>query len=485
MDIVFKKKNGKSKRISKELFMKKNMSKKMKGGAFPYKPGKARKLTLMATVTNDTLTRVNQRRIAFGLEAEKSLHITLLEFWINMEHPNNNIFFLEEFLKHIENLYEEIYISNPLVLKSQKIDSSGIVNGGIWEILGGHGNTDDEKFNSKYWARVYLVNKEDFSYFARLKQGIIQFIESKFGNLTPKVVDRGTPPDVQQFTTFSTRDRNELFCLNTIYYDDIATWKPHISILKLGELEAKKKDIYEQLKRNKSNNDEIINILKIHAGKDVESISDIITNRDLMTLLISYSKKTPKDSKEDFLKTYKTSKKETVSGASAVTTSLNPNVSFVNMDIAPIVEINSSTKSRNPERVHLHSFVQRPNSSVQSRVLTNRQQPLTLSFNSSNTEIPFRASRSSAARSGYEPSSSTVSTVFNPEEESSDNDSGIKNFQRKQGMRPISTKSRNPERVHLHSFVQRPNSSVQSRVLTNRQQPLTLSFNSSNTEIPF
>ncbi len=48
----------------------------------------------------------------------------------------------------------------------------------------------------------------------------------------------------------------------------------------------------------------------------------------------------------------------------------------------------------------------------------------------------------------------------NLEGESSDNDYGIKGIQRKQGMRPNSTKSRNPVRVHISSSGERPISSA-------------------------
>jgi hypothetical protein len=77
--------------------------------------------------------------------------------------------------------------------------------------------------------------------------------------------------------------------------------------------------------------------------------------------------------------------------------------------------------------------------------------------------------------------SSAISLNPNSEGESSDNDSGIKGMQRKQGMRPSSKKSRNPALLSATSLRDRPISSVQSRVPTHRQ-PLTIDFSSSNTD---
>lgn len=62
-----KNQNGKIKRISRELFMKKNVSKSMKGGAFPYERQNLGKFTILAKITGDTLERVNQRRRAYQL----------------------------------------------------------------------------------------------------------------------------------------------------------------------------------------------------------------------------------------------------------------------------------------------------------------------------------------------------------------------------------------------------------------------------------
>ena len=126
----FQKKNGKSKRISKELFMKKNMSKKMKGGAFPYPRGTARKLTLMAEVTGETLKLVNQRRRVYELDESDKLHITLLEFWINLENSKNGIFFTEEFRIYIQNLYKEIYIDTQKILSSRILNKNSKAKGG-------------------------------------------------------------------------------------------------------------------------------------------------------------------------------------------------------------------------------------------------------------------------------------------------------------------------------------------------------------------
>jgi hypothetical protein len=280
-----KNKNGKTKRISRELFMKKNASKLMKGGAFPYQKGKVGKFTILAKVTGDTFTRVNERRIAYSLEPWDSLHITLLDFYVNLDHPLHVIFSDPRLHDEIKELYRAIYFSNELELDSTKKNATGAIRGGNWEILGGHGRNPDEQFDNKFWARVYTMNPAHFKLFQHFKLRIIHFITTRTGPLTPKKEMRGIAPDVEQFTAYSTQDGKELYCINTAHYGNIESWKPHISVLKLVELKISRPDIYASIRSMSDEN--IIKTLTLNA-QGVNPISNIITKRDLTTLRVSF-----------------------------------------------------------------------------------------------------------------------------------------------------------------------------------------------------
>jgi hypothetical protein len=291
-----KNKNGKSKRISKELYLKKNTLNK-KGGAFPYNRDQGGKFTLLSIITGDTLTRVNERRIAYGLHPYDSLHITLLEFHINLYHPASDIFNNPHFKSVIKNLYREIIIGNELKLSSLRPNGRG----GNWEILGGHGRTPEEQFNNKFWARVYRVSSpQELEIFRAFKIQVIENIKqilkqrgllNQSDDLISNRVSRGQGSDIEEFTTYSTMDRQgklqELYCVNTNYYGNIRDWKPHISVLKLGELSRSRPDIYRQI-QPPTDDVGIIQILQKNAP-GVLPISNIISNRDLRTLRISYN----------------------------------------------------------------------------------------------------------------------------------------------------------------------------------------------------
>jgi hypothetical protein len=291
-----KNKNGKSKRISKDVYLKKNTL-NQKGGAFPYSRGQGGKFTLLAKITGDTLDRVNQRRTAYSLQPYDSLHITLLEFNINLDHCAFDIFSNRDFHSRIRSYYREIILANSLTLSSVRANGKG----GIWEILGGHGRTPEEQFKNKFWARVYTVTTandlEIFNYFRlRVISYIEEILRERFllrqgENLIIAQETRGVAPDIEDFTTYSTRDRHgilqELYCVNTDHYGDIRNWKPHISVLKFGELSLSRPDIYIQIKPPVDDAD-IMQILRLNAP-GVQPISNIVSNSNLKTLRISYN----------------------------------------------------------------------------------------------------------------------------------------------------------------------------------------------------
>jgi hypothetical protein len=220
-----------------------------------------------------------------------------LEFNINLDHCAFDIFSNRDFHSRIRSYYREIILVNELTLSSVRANGKG----GIWEILGGHGRTPEEQFKNKFWARVYTVTTDyDLKMFNTFRLRVISDIEEilrerfllrQGENLIIAQETRGVAPDIENFTTYSTRDRNdnlqELYCVNTDHYGDIRNWKPHISVLKFGELSLSRPDIYSKIEPP-VNDAKIMEILRLNAP-GVQPISNIVSNSNLRTLRISYN----------------------------------------------------------------------------------------------------------------------------------------------------------------------------------------------------
>ena len=251
-----KKKNIKSsKKIQKKVQL---------GGAFPFK--NTISLTVMSGVTGDSLDRVNERRDRLGLKPKDNLHITLLKMLINKESivmmggslPVKSMSVvdianmkLQPLLAAICRSYADVYLKNQLVFTSQKLDIRGKVIGGAWEILGGrYGRNAKDKFNSKYFARVFKP-PADAQHF---RKELWNYMENAYGSSSKHVniEQRGRKGDFEEFKIFIHKNGEELYALDNFNHS-FAMWKPHISILQFGELEVKRPHVYQDLLAVESN----------------------------------------------------------------------------------------------------------------------------------------------------------------------------------------------------------------------------------------
>lgn len=297
-----------SKNIKKYLKKSSKKYKKKKvqfGGSFSFK--NTISLTVMTGVTGDSLERVNERRVKLGLEPKDNLHITLLKMLINKDSTvmmrgqlpvrgmkvkdiaKRN---LSPLLLAICRIYANVYLENKLVFRSQKFDMQGRVIGGVWEILGGrYGRSSKEKFNSKYFARVFNAPAGA----KHFRKELWRYMEQEYGssskhfNKDYRWWGAGGP---EEFKIFTHKTGEELYALDN-FNDSFDIWKPHISVLQFGELETNNPDVYNELllvEKNNEMSEEMkeglqIEILKNTIGP-VEPISEIISDRDLQNAFI-------------------------------------------------------------------------------------------------------------------------------------------------------------------------------------------------------
>ena len=215
----------------------------------------------MSGVTGDSLDRVNERRVKIGLEPKGNLHITLLKMHINKDsqvmmggelQPGTSVrdialdTRLLRLLKTICQIYIDVYLGNQLNFESQMLNSQGNVIGGLWEILGGrYGRNLKEKFNGKYFARVF--NAPDDA--RKFRTELWSYMGTEYGaSLSNSFVNRrGLRGDVEDFKIYTDGPRGEeLYALDK-FNDNFDSWKPHISVLTFGELKQIESPVYEEL----------------------------------------------------------------------------------------------------------------------------------------------------------------------------------------------------------------------------------------------
>jgi len=273
------------------------------GGAFPFKFGDCEILYIMAKIDGDTLDRINERRVAFKLLPKSDLHISLLQLYVNNQHSDYGIFDSQEFKDKIIESYKKNIIDNNIQLQSTEVTAAGQKRG-IWEFLGREPN--------KFWARVYTLNPSDTIHVSQFRRDIYGYINTKLGQSTHVTDIRGKAPDQDDFEIYSYKGQ-ELYAINKAYYFGIDTWKPHVSILTLSELEKSPDNMISNINdpnsvmykfTNKSTDDEKINILRSESAtrsKNIQPISNIKLYEDINKLKYSLNNPKTKINKEEYL----------------------------------------------------------------------------------------------------------------------------------------------------------------------------------------
>jgi hypothetical protein len=273
------------------------------GGAFPFPFSNCEILYIMAKIEGKTLDRINERRLSFGLPNKSDLHISLLQLYVNNNHPDYAIFESKEFKDKIVESYKENIIKNNVVLESTQINTKGQKRG-IWEFLGRDPN--------KFWARVYILNQKDKQYISQFRRDIYDYINLKLGQSSHLTDRRGKAPDEDDFEIY-TFNGQELYAINKAFYFGIDIWKPHVSVLTISELEQSTDQTISNINDPNSviykfihsgSDDQKINVLRSESGsrsKNIESISNINLNADIKEIKYSINNPKTKINKEEYL----------------------------------------------------------------------------------------------------------------------------------------------------------------------------------------
>jgi hypothetical protein len=246
------------------------------GGAFPFYSLKQQNkisvpFTIMAELGGDTLDRVNERRSALGLSNIKSLHITLLQIFINSEHPYADVFTQQELFDKVNEAYN-VHLKGQLEL----VSSCG--KGGVWEFLG-------HDINNQFWTRVYSIvkgknyNKNIYDFRMAFYNMINTLVKKMYKDKILKVgtmisEDPNNPKDETAFDYYGDTKKNLLYAINTDQYVGFDNWKPHISILTVKELASH--SVYQALQGKKDEHKtSLIKGAICKSKKQVKPISNI------------------------------------------------------------------------------------------------------------------------------------------------------------------------------------------------------------------
>lgn len=263
-----------------------------RGGAFAFRNNGS--FAIMLNITGDTLDRVNERRTALGLEPLEHLHMTLMQLHINFDHPQHRIFLDQRFhqciARAVRNTLDQA--ANPLILESL----NPATGRGRWDFLG-QGNT-------QFWARVYTMDLNARTLVRNFRREFYQCINDRV--TTPLIHRRNIPrtygpggvanPTV--FDIWETQQGQELYAVNTQQYLGVDNWLPHISVLRIQELnQPTTRLLYDTLtdathpltrdRKTQAINDRISNNLTLIHQPRVQPISRINIRHNMRQLVIS------------------------------------------------------------------------------------------------------------------------------------------------------------------------------------------------------
>jgi len=220
------------------------------GGAFPFLFGEGGKISIMANITGPTLDRVNQRRVRLGLPYLHTLHITLLEIHINFANVRSNIFYDPQLIDVIVQSFNQH-------LKGPGVEIASGMGG--WDFFG-----FGPSLENKYWARIYTLPHNFRERVTSFRMAIYDFITAHVGNLTRKFDPRQNPADQHDITNYviystgngQNRD-DELYAVVRDHYHGVDTWRPHISVIRMIELQQGQLQIPGQQKSQRQLFDEV------------------------------------------------------------------------------------------------------------------------------------------------------------------------------------------------------------------------------------
>lgn len=244
----------------------------MEGGAL-YFPN-TRKYYILAKITDQNiLNRLNERRAVLLKNAPPAddLHVTLLQFEINSQHPNANIFDDPAFHRAIRGFYDD-----KIAGISPRAAAGATSHSLILQYM-----------RKKYDLLGQGLNKFFVKVYAPSNSYAITHFRTEFYNYLDRALGNSVMRDdtVKNYKVLNYRGV-DLIAIPKFYYGP-GVWKPHISILNTGELKTYNPALYSEF-ANKTNTDDQIKVLLGPIEKSgFGPIGNIDMRKDITSLIIS------------------------------------------------------------------------------------------------------------------------------------------------------------------------------------------------------
>lgn len=241
------------------------ISNNMEGGAGSFFKNNT-KFFIMANVNNNNIIdEIDKRRKLLLLgnsPVHNDVHITLLQFNINQDHPDAKIFYDPMFHRKIWDYYDDSMRKNHLVLKYIR---------GLYDLLG----LSDKKF----FAKIYQPDQQEL--ITDFRKAIYKYIESEIGKYKIRKKKQGK----DMYYVFRIKGQ-DLISVPDFYYG-IGVWTPHVSVVNIKDVERYNPKLYNKYENYKTNRNKLNTLVQPILKAKFDPIGDIDMEHDVNLLRVS------------------------------------------------------------------------------------------------------------------------------------------------------------------------------------------------------
>jgi hypothetical protein len=233
---------------------------------FPFSFDNAGTLAIMAVVTGDVLASLTDTSIALGLPMPKNLHITLLHLHINFANRNASVFLEDKF----NEIVKKSFIDN---INRQGIELESTDD--ACDIFGQHPSLEN-----KFWVNIFTLPERFKENISQFRKDINTYLNTVVGINLSRIENRSGVDFVVYYTSGV-----ELYAIAKDHYYTVYSWKPHISITILKDLQLVNRGLFDEIKRiptTKSMSDRLVQMSGINS-----SLNTIKMNKDIKNIIIS------------------------------------------------------------------------------------------------------------------------------------------------------------------------------------------------------
>jgi len=224
------------------------------------------KFFIMANVSNHTiLTEIDKRRKLLLLgnsPVHNDVHLTLLQFNINQDHPDSEFFYDPVFHRRIWDFYDDSMRKKSLTLKYIR---------GFYDLLG----LSDKKF----FAKIYQPEQPEL--ITEFRKQIYKYIESELGKY--KIKKKKFGKDMYYVFNLNGED---LISVPDFYFG-IGVWTPHVSVVNIKDVAKYNEKLYKKYSNSKTERSKLNTLLQPILKAKFGPIGDIIMDRDVNFLKVS------------------------------------------------------------------------------------------------------------------------------------------------------------------------------------------------------